>query len=342
MSDSLRLRVPPAMEPVASAWQDAAFGRIARRSGAPELDDHASVVLVAGAFDGLHLGHQRLVAQALADSCKKRVPCVALTFDPDPSEVISPASCGNRLLSTHDRVRGLIGLGVDYVLVCTFTPELAGFEPNRFLDEVVLGAVRPLSVHVGTNFTFGNRGAGTVQTLRAAGSTRGFDVFGHELLRDDADVVSSTRIRALLSGGDVASAADLLGNYHYVRGTVVHGRGEATSFGFPTANVTCDARACLPAEGVYACYVYHDGAAWPAAANVGAPPTFSGPRAAFLEANLLGFYGDLYDQDVAVLFVEWLRPSRTFESIDELERTVLGNIAWVKRHLGDKRIEVRS
>ena len=118
-------------------------------------------------------------------------------------------------------------------------------------------------------------------------------------------------------------------------GQFAHGRGEGTGFGFPTANVVCDPRACMPAEGVYACYVSQGGTAWPAAANVGAPPTFAGRRAAFLEANLLGFTGDLYGAEVAVSFVRWLRPSRVFDSLSELERVVLGNIEWVRRNLGD-------
>ena len=152
--------------------------------------------------------------------------------------------------------------------------------------------------------------------------------------------VSSSRIRSLLAQGDVSGIVSLLGRHHYVRGTVAHGRGEGTGFGFPTANVCSDARSCMPREGVYACIVTDGVRAWPSAANVGAPPTFTSHRDAFLEANLIGFEGDLYGRELVVIFVEWLRGSRTFSSLDELERVVLGNIDWVRQNVGDQCVEV--
>lgn len=325
------------------ACQTLPYGRILHEPTARDLAPTSPVVVVAGAFDGLHAGHRRLIAQALDDARDKGVPCVALTFDPDPSEVVGPGQpYGTRLLSIDDRIAGIFAMGIDYVMVVTFTPELCAFEPRRFLEEVLLASVRPASMHVGTNFRFGHQGSGSVKTLDEAGRAAGFATYGHELLSHGSSVISATRIRALLRQGDLGEANALLHRCHYVRGTVVHGRGEATSFGFPTANVRCDPLACMPAEGVYACYVICEGFAWPAAANVGAPPTFSHPEPAFLEANLLGFGGDLYGKDVSVSFVKWLRASRVFDSIEELEQTVLGNIAWVDEHLGHERIEVRA
>ena len=324
-------------------FQPVPYGRILHESTACDLEPTSHAVVVAGAFDGLHAGHRKLIARALDDARRRGVPCVALTFDPDPSEVVGPQQpYGTRLLSIQDRIAGIFNMGVDYVLAVSFTPELCVFEPRRFLDEVLLACVRPVSVHVGTNFRFGHQGAGTVKTLEEAGAVAGFSLHAHELLSHGSSVVSATRIRTLLRQGGLDEANALLRRCHYVRGTVVHGRGEATSFGFPTANVRCDPHACMPSEGVYACYVVCEGFAWPAAANVGAPPTFSAPEPAFLEANLLGFSGDLYGKDVSVSFVKWLRASRVFDSIDELEQTVLGNIAWVEEHLGHERIEVRA
>lgn len=197
-----------------------------------------------------------------------------------------------------------------------------------------------MRVHVGENFRFGALGAGDAALLSACGEALGFDVVTHSLLERDGLPVSSTRVRTLLGEGRVSDAAVLLGRHHFVRGTVAHGRGEGTSFGFPTANVCCDPRFCLPCEGVYACLVTDGAWAWPAAANVGAPPTFDMHREAFLEANLLGFSGDLYGRELAVVFVEWLRASRTFSSLDELATVVLGNIGWVRDNLGDAGVRV--
>lgn len=307
----------------------------------PALASAASVVTL-GVFDGLHQGHRALLGAAAEEARRRGVPCLAVTFDPDPSEVLGRDATGaRRLVAGFDRASALLAWGVAGVCVLGFTPSFSSMPPKEFLDSVLGKIVRPVSVHVGENFRFGHRGAGSLATLAQEGAHRGFDVCGHALVCCGGESVSSTRVRGLLASSRLDEANELLGRCHFVRGTVVHGRGEATGFGFPTANVTCDPRDCLPAEGVYACYVTQGSHAWPAAANVGAPPTFSDPRPAFLEASLVGFEGDLYGTEVTVSFVSWLRSSRQFSTLEELERVVLGNIAWVRENLGDERVEVR-
>lgn len=297
-------------------------------------------VVAIGAFDGVHLGHRMLIAAAVEEANRLGVASVVVTFDPDPSELFDEQQREHQLLSVSDRAALCASLGVDYVLVLPFTRELAALEPVAFVRFLTERLGHIVSMHVGENFHFGHAGRGTVDTLRGLGERAGFDVESHELLECEGIPVSSTRIRTLLAQGAVADSARLLGRPHFVRGHVSHGRGEGTSFGFPTANVCCDARCCLPAAGVYACIVTDGVHAWPSAANVGAPPTFSAQRDAFLEANLLGFSGNLYDRDLAVVFLEWLRASRTFSSLEELERVVLGNIDWVRTHVGDAGLEV--
>ncbi|MBP3893213.1 MAG: riboflavin biosynthesis protein RibF [Atopobiaceae bacterium] len=301
---------------------------------------HGPAVLAIGAFDGVHLGHRQLISASVEDARARNATSVVVTFDPDPSELFLGEAAQPRLLSISDRVAFCSSLGVDEVMVVPFTQDFAALDPDSFasfLDERLHG-VR--SVHVGSNFRFGAGGVGDVEALARLGSERGFDVTAHPLLSALGEPVSSTRIRSLLLEGDVADARRLLGRCHYVRGSVAHGRGEGTSFGFPTANVCCDGRTCMPREGVYACIVTDGTTAWPSAANVGAPPTFSSHRDAFLEANLIGFEGDLYGSELLVIFVEWLRASRPFSSLDELERVVLGNIDWVRHNVGDQGVEV--
>lgn len=296
-----------------------------------------SCVVAIGVFDGVHRGHQALINHALVDAQSRGVPCVVLTFDPDPAEVVGSSTPSLRLMGTRDRIAALHATDVSRVVTLDFTQEMSKLSPETFVGEVICKQLRPVSIHVGDNFRFGYQGVGMPQTLADLGKIHGFVVNTHELLSVESRSVSSTRIRELLlRGGCLDEANELLGRCHYVRGTVIHGRGEATSFGFPTANVECDANDCLPAEGVYACYVSCDGRAWPAAVNVGAPPSFDEPQpTAFLEANLIGFEGNLYDAEVCVSFVRWLRPSRRFDSLEELEQVVLGNIDWVRTHLGD-------
>lgn len=306
---------------------------------APLPDEEAVVVM--GAFDGAHRGHRSLVRAALADARARGVPCLALTFDPDPSELIDPASAQPRLLCVADRVRALRALGAQGTIVLPFDEGLARLSPRAFVEQRLLSLVRVSSVHVGTNFRFGFRGAGDVADLRRLGEDLGFSVVESPLLLEGGARVSSTRIRALLAApGLLPQANELLGRCHFVRGVVEHGRGEGTSFGFPTANVRCAPRSCMPAEGVYGGYVTLGGLAWPAAINVGAPPTFSDPDELFLEANLIGFSGDAYGREVRVTFVEWLRASRPFKSTADLERVVLGNIEWVRTNLGSGEVEV--
>ena len=285
------------------------------------LGDDRPAVLAVGAFDGLHLGHRALVDAAISDAHAKGVACLAVTFDPDPSELLAGESAERRLLSVEDRVA-----------LC-----------RRFVGEVLCACCDPVAIHVGSNFRFGAGGAGDVCLLRELGRELGFEVRESVLLMAGGDRVSSTRVRNLLALPDMLDEAnELLGRAHFLRGAVEHGRGEGTSFGFPTANVRFPWRSCMPAQGVYGGYAVMGDSAWPAAINVGAPPTFSGPDELFLEANLIGFEGDLYGREMAVVFVEWLRASRPFSSTDELERVVLGNIDWVRTNLGDGRVEVRA
>ena len=324
---------------------DAGTWAVASRHGETHVGADGPVVAM-GVFDGLHLGHRTLLEEARREARAHDTRFVVVTFDPDPSDVLSSAASARHLLHGDDRVGGLLALGADAVLVLRFTPDMASLAPEAFVHDVLVREARPISVHVGENFRFGHEAAGTPETLEELGRAYGFSVRAHELVEGAGGPVSATRIRALLEDGDLDVANELLRRCHYVRGQVEHGRGEGTSFGFPTANVRCPSSVCMPAEGVYGCYVTNGDRRWPAAVNVGAPPTFAdgkGPaRGTFLEANLVGFDGNLYGESVAVSFVAWLRGSKVFDSIDELERTVLGNIAWVRENLGEGEQEVHA
>lgn len=295
-----------------------------------------SCVCSVGAFDGVHAGHRALVASAVDEAAGRGCASVAVTFSPDPAAVLSGPIVNESLLSVADRVRMLATLGVDAVLVVPFDERLAATPHDRFLVDWLVRPLCAVSLHVGANFRMGAGGRGDVRALAAAGKPLGVAVHGHELVCEDGRAVSATRIRGLLHEGKVEAAAGLLRRYHLVRGHVEHGRGEGTSFGFPTANVRVDVSACLPAEGVYAALVCDGSSAWPAAVNVGAPRSFGGEQGEpFLEATLVGFQGNLYGAELSVSFVAWLRAPHTFASLDELERTVLGNVAWVRSYLGE-------
>ncbi len=292
-------------------------------------------VCCIGAFDGVHRGHRFLFSQMLADARARGVSSAIVTFDPDPDELFKPVAAQRKILSNEDRVQFLRRFGATHVVVIPFTRELSTHTAASFMDDVIASAMRPVAVHVGSDFRLGFGNEGSVSSLAELGSARGYEVHGHELRYAGDEPVRATRIRDLLQAGAIDDANDLLCRPHFVRGTVGRGRHQGTEFGFPTANVRVTEPYVMPAEGVYAGFVDVHGVAYPAAINVGAPRSFASDDAGrFLEANLIGYEGDLYDQAVRVAFTRRLRPQRKFETLEELIAVVERNIAWVRDNLG--------
>lgn len=295
-------------------------------------------VAAIGAFDGVHRGHVDLVDRAADDARRRGLPLVVTTFDPDPSAVVGPRPQAP-LMTAVDRLRTLWSLGPDAMAVFRFDRALAGLSYGDFVTGLLVPTLHPAAVHVGEGFSLGARGEGTVDRLRGLCGPMGIDVVAHPLLELEGAPVSATRIRAVVAQGEVQQARELLGRYHYNHGTVVHGRGEGKSFGFPTANVLCPPGPVAPGSGVYAGVVAVDGRAWPAAINAGLPPTFAhghGRGRGFFEAALLGFSGDLYGMRATVVPMAPLRSSVTFGDVADLKATVLGNIEQVRERLGDE------
>lgn len=317
-------------------------------------------VCVIGVFDGVHLGHQELLQRAARDAAERGDKLAVLTFTPDPADVLAGPTPSSKLLSGEGRVNALLAfdgggdcLDVSSVVCVDFDREFASLTWVEFAGEA-LGLIFGdefedyfEAVFVGSDFRFGAHDEGDLELFQRVGDIRGYDVTGVDLLEQGGAPVTATRIRGLVHAGRVEEAAGLLGRPHMVVGTVEHGRGEGASFGFPTANIVCDLSACVPEQGVYAGFVTvadEDGAlsAYPAAINVGLPPSFKGeaPEGTLLEANLIGFDGDLYGSKACVSFVRWLRDSRPFATLEELERTVLENIDWTGKALGGRGIRI--
>lgn len=284
-----------------------------------------------GAYDGVHLGHRLLLASLRERAEALGVPTAVLTFDRHPASVVNPSSAPPLLTDAEQKYELLAGCGIDMTVVMRFDADRAQEEAEDFVDTVLVSALGARVVVVGEDFRFGHGRRGNVDVLRSLGATRGFEVVGVPLAAPegaDGAAVSSTRIRGLLADGDVATAAALLGRPHEVRGPVVHGdaRGGA-ELGMPTANVAVPDHIALPAVGIYAGWCRRaDGTTYGAAISVGRRPTFYDPADAatdgagrpLVEAHLLDFSGDLYDERVAVCFVERLRDERRFERIEDL------------------------
>lgn len=300
----------------------------------------APASIAIGVFDGLHVGHNELLACTVEDARRRGILSVAVTFDPDPDQVVS-SSPSLKLMSVGDRLRALSLSGVDAVIVVPFDRSVAALDHIGFFEGVLAPCLDIRSIHVGSDFKLGARGASNVEVISHWGSERNIEVFGHDLVSDGGAAVTATRIRSLLSRGEIDDASRELGRRYVVRGIVGSGRGQGTGMGFPTANVQIDSMIQLPLDGVYAGYACLDGCVWPAAVNVGIPPMFAqSKRSARLEANLLGYSGDLYGRELMVSFTKRLRPSRHFDSIAQLVEVVNADIETVSRLHGDSAIRI--
>ena len=297
--------------------------------------------IAIGVFDGVHRGHRELIDAVVRDARAHACRAVVVTFHPDPDVVVS-SSPAQKLMTTADRLHALAQTGVDAVVAVPFTPAVAALDHVGFLA-LLSRVVDIRSIRIGSDFRLGRGGASGVAEIRTWGAERGVDVYGHELLCVDGQTVCATRIRHELGQGHVELAAELLGRPYMVRGGVIRGRHEGSDMGFPTANIQVPDGIQVPADGVYEGLVLVDDTVWPAAVNVGLPPTYADDAAsAHLEANLIGYTGDLYGASVSLAFTRWLRPSRVFDSLDELIATVEGNIDDIRHNLGGRGVSIRD
>lgn len=284
-----------------------------------------------GVFDGLHLGHRYLIESACATARDAGARSMAITFDIDPDEVFHPERL-KKLMRNADRLQALADSGVDDVIVLPFTPEFYSLGPNEFLD-VTFPQGAPAHLHVGEDFRFGARAAGTVETLLEWGATAPCAIHAHSLVSADGKPITATRIRLLLLDCDIDGATKLLGHPYSLRETVRRGRGDGAGFGFATANLQVKPHDRVLGEGVYAAYADIEGTRYKAAVSVGVSPTFEAQSTANMEAHILDFDGDLIDREIKLSFVKFLRPMIKFDSTEELIATVNGNIAWVRENL---------
>jgi riboflavin kinase/FMN adenylyltransferase len=294
-------------------------------------------VITIGVFDGVHLGHQAIVAVAAEAAAATGLPLVAITFDPHPDEVVRPGSHPPVLTTSRRQAELLAGLGVDAVCVLPFTLEFSRLSPDEFVRAVLVDRLQAVRVIVGDNFRFGHRAAGDVALLSELGAKYDFTAVGVPLLTDAGQTISSTTIREQLAAGDVAGAAADLGRPHRVEGVVERGHRRGRELGFPTANLALRPYTAVPADGVYGGWLTSldpDGREeerWPAAISIGTNPTFDG-RERTVEAYALDRDDlDLYGAHVAVDFTARLRGTVRFGSAAEL-------IEQMHRDVADARV----
>lgn len=283
-----------------------------------------------GVFDGFHVGHQFLVSSMIDRARRDGVRSLILTFDCDPDELFHPESL-RKIMTDEERLSMLASSGVDLVVSLPFDRAFAALSPQEFLSQT-FGDCAPSSLHVGCDFRFGVRASGNVETLRDWARSSNTDIVPYELQLRDGAPISASRIRALLADSRIKEANELLGRRYRVSGTIVSGRRQGRDMGFATANVSIPALRQTLGEGVYAAYGSLEGERYKAAVSMGASPTFEEAESV-CEAHLLDFDRDVYGSELTLEFVEFLRPMKKFDSVEDLIKEVMANIQWCRDNL---------
>jgi riboflavin kinase/FMN adenylyltransferase len=274
-------------------------------------------VVALGNFDGLHRGHQKIVERVCRQAREHAATPVVLTFDPHPSRIVRPDKAPPLLMTTAQRIEALGREGIEGVAIVRFTQELSRWEPEEFVRSVLVEWLHVAEVWVGGNFLFGRDRSGNFSLLRSLGARYGFRVDKIDPVRYRDFVVSSTRVRRLVTEGRVDEAGALLGHYHFIDGRVTAGDGRGRQIGFPTANLTSE-NELLPPHGVYATTATIDGVAYRSVTNIGMRPTFGPADRPTIEAHVLGLNRDVYDVTVRLAFVQRMRAERAFPDVSAL------------------------
>ena len=275
-----------------------------------------SVVLI-GVFDGVHKGHQLLLNRAKEIADGRNI--VALTFDPHPMQVLAPDLAPTLLVTLADRVELLKIHNADQVAVLKFNEKFAAMAPVDFVQDVLVSQLSASTIIVGKNFTYGNKAAGNVESLIKDGQRLNFTVDVQDLQSGEGEVISSSRIRNLVTAGRVEEARTLLSRPHRLDGIVVHGEKRGREIGYPTANLGNIDGQTIPSDGVYAGWLTVGINYWPAAISIGTNPTFVGERSRQVEAYALDQEGlELYDKNASIEFGWRLRDTLKFDGLEPL------------------------
>ncbi|MGH8439041.1 MAG: bifunctional riboflavin kinase/FAD synthetase [Pseudomonas sp.] len=292
---------------------------------------HRGCVATIGNFDGVHRGHQAILARLRERAVELGVPSCVVIFEPQPREYFAPDTAPARLARLRDKVALLAAEGVDRVLCLAFNQRLSKLSAVEFVDTILVDGLGVKHLEVGDDFRFGCDRVGDFEFLQQAGLSQGFTVEAAQTVELDGLRVSSTQVRQALAKADFALAERLLGCPYRISGRVLHGQKLARQLGTPTANIQLKRRR-VPLSGVYLVSVELDGKAWPGVANIGVRPTVSGDGSAHLEVHLLDYAGDLYGRRLTVEFHHKLREEQRFASLEALKSAIDADIAAARAH----------
>jgi riboflavin kinase/FMN adenylyltransferase len=278
-------------------------------------------VLALGNFDGLHRGHRKILDRMRRVASERGATSVIMTFDPHPPRVVRPDKAPPLLMTKAQKLEAIAAAGVQGAAIVRFTPELSHWDPETFVRTVLVDWLRVAEVWVGANFLFGHDRSGNFSMLRVLGARYGFKAEKIDPVRYKDFVVSSTRVRRLVSEGRVDEAGALLGHHYFLDGTIVRGDQRGRTIGFPTANL-CTENELLPPHGVYATTARVGEIVYPSVTNVGTRPTVDTSGRTVVETHVFDLDRDLYGHTLRISFVQRLRDERAFASLDELRAQI--------------------
>lgn len=279
---------------------------------------HVPHVVTIGNFDGLHRGHQAMLARLKEEAARRNLPSCVLTFEPHPREFFSPANAPARLSSLREKAELIRAAGIERLHVCRFNQSFSALSPERFIETVLVGTLQAKWILVGDDFRFGAKRAGDFTLLKQAGQTLGFETAFLPTVEINGGRSSSTAVREALAAGDMAGAAQLLGRPYSISGHVVHGDKLGREIGFPTANIQLQHNR-PPLAGIFAVEVCGlDGSPLPGVASLGTRPTVKENGRPTLEAFIFDFNGELYGRRLRVDFLKKLRDEEKYPDLDAL------------------------
>ena len=282
-------------------------------------------VLALGNFDGLHRGHVKIVERIRRGASERGGTSVVLTFDPHPPRILRPDKAPALLMTKAQKIEALERAGVQGVAVVRFTREMSQWEPETFVQKVLVEWLHVAEVWVGADFLFGRDRSGNFSLLRSLGAQYGFRAEKIDPIRYKDFVVSSTRIRRLVAEGRVDEAGALLGHQYTIDGTVVEGARRGREIGFPTANLQTD-NELIPPHGVYATAVTFDGTMFASVTNIGTRPTFENQAVTHIETHVIDQKLDLYGRRARLAFIQRLRDERKFPDLEALQEQIAADV----------------
>ena len=277
-------------------------------------------VITQGTFDGVHLGHQHVLKQVVNLAKLYKKPSLLITFHPHPRLVVDPQNTNIKLLSSiEEKAKKILEMGIDYVLVLSFTHEISQYSPREFVNEILVKKLNVQCMVVGYDHRFGKNRSGVFQELTTLASEFNFDVKEIDASEIEEIAVSSTRIRKALSSGNLTSANELLGRPYTLSGTVVQGKQLGRQLGYPTANILIDEPyKLIPPNGVYIGYTLIGETKYKIMLNIGVRPTVDGTSQT-IEAHILDFSKDIYNTQITLFLVQFLREEQRFDGLDALK-----------------------